>query len=109
MFPRTHKEAFMPKVVEFVTFKLNEGVSEQQLLATSDEFNESFLSLQKGYISRKLIRDGNIWSDIVLWETMEDAMSAVKACENNPAVGSYFKCIEESSCTMRHFSIVKNY
>lgn len=99
----------MPKVVEFVSFKLKEGVSERRLLAASDEFNENFPSLQKGYVSRRFIKEGDDWADLVLWETMEDAMNAVKAVEKSPAAESYDACIEQSACKMQHFAIVKNY
>ena len=36
----------MDNVVELVSFKLKVGVSEEQFLATSYEFNTGFLSLQ---------------------------------------------------------------
>ncbi len=99
----------MPEVVEFVSFKVKEGISEQQLLAASDEFNEGFLSLQKGYVSRRFIKEGDTWADLVLWETMEDAMNAVNAVEKSPAAESYDACIEQSTCKMQHLTIVKNY
>ena len=99
----------MPKVVEFVSYKVKEGISEQQLLAASDEFEEGFLSLQKGYISRSLIKNEDVWADLVLWETMEDAMDAVKAIEKSSAAESYDACIEQDSCKMQHLSIVKKY
>ena len=99
----------MSNVVEFVSFKLNEGVSEQQFLAASDEFNAGFLSLQKGFINRKLLKNEDTWADLVLWETMEDAMNAVKAIEQSLSAKPYCEYIDENSCNMRHLTIVKSY
>ena len=102
-------------VVEFVTFKLKEGVTEQQFLNASDELNANFLSLQKGYINRKLIREENIWADIVLWETIDDAMNAMNVAQQSVVVEScpdyfeYFRLMEESSCEIKHLTVVKNY
>jgi hypothetical protein len=99
----------MSNVVEFVSFKLKKGVSEQQFLAASDEINAGFLSLQKGYINRKLVKKESTWADIVLWESMDDAMNAAKAAEQFTAARPYFECIEGNTCEMQHLTVVKSY
>ena len=100
----------MDNVVELVSFKLKEGISEEEFLVASDELNASFLSLQKGYIFRKLLKKEDTWTDIVLWETMDDAMNAIKAVEKtNPDDIQYFYYIEESSCEMQHLTVAKSY
>ena len=99
----------MSAVVEFVSFTLKEGISEQQLIAASDAFETGFLSLQKGYTSRQLIKGKDAWADIALWETMEDALNAVEAVEQSSAAEAYDACIEEGSVQLQHFSIVKSY
>ncbi|MCL2863025.1 MAG: hypothetical protein FWE54_02910 [Methanimicrococcus sp.] len=105
----------MSNVVEFVTFKLKKGVSEQQFLEASDELNVNFLALQKGYISRKLIRTGETWADIVLWETMDDAMNAMTEANKRasavpcPKYLDYLFSIEEDSCDLKHLNVVKSY
>ena len=99
----------MSNVVELVLFKLKEGVSEQHFLEASDEINTGFLSLQKGYISRKLVKKDDTWADIVLWETMEDAMKAIEVSCQGSIPKSYFECIEESTCEMKHLTVVKSY
>jgi hypothetical protein len=99
----------MANVVEFVSFKLREGVSEHQFLEASDKCNVGFLSLQKGYIDRKLLKNDDTWADLVLWETMEDAKSAADTAFQNLAAKSYFECIDENNCDMQHLAIVKNY
>ena len=99
----------MSKVIEIVFYKVNEGVTEEQLIKASDEFEEGFLSLQKGYVGRKLVRDGDTWSDVAFWDSMEDAMNAVKAVEGSTAAESYDACIDPTTCTMQHLTVVKSY
>ena len=99
----------MSNVVEFVTFKVKEKVTEQQLLKASDECNTGFLALQKGYIYRKFMKKDDTWADMVLWETMEDAMNAANAAPQYPAASPYFECIEENSCIMQHWNVEKSY
>ena len=102
-------------VVELVLFKLKAGVTEEQFITASDKLNAYFLSLQKGYINRKLIRQEDTWSDIVLWETMDDAMNAANTAQQLAATSpcpnylEYFYCIEENSSEMKHLTVVKSY
>ena len=49
----------MSNIVELVSFNLKKGVSIPDFLLVSDKFNRDFMSVQKGYISRKLLRKGN--------------------------------------------------
>lgn len=99
----------MSNAVEFVTFKLKKGVCIPDFLLISDKMNKDFLSVKKGYISRKLIVNGELWADLVLWETMEDALNAAKSTEENAAAYEYFAFLDEKSCDMKHFSVEKDY
>ena len=97
----------MANAVEYVSFNLKKGASVPDFLLTSEKMNAGFLSAQKGYISRKLIVDGEIWADWVLWETMEDALNAAKAFGENAVDCEYLSFIE--NCDMHHFSVEQSY
>jgi hypothetical protein len=99
----------MPNVVEFVTFSLKEGASVSNFVLVSDILDCEFLSKQKGYVSRKLLVNGELWADMVLWETMEDALNAVVASGEDDAACEYMSFIDENTCDMRHFSVEKSY
>ncbi|MCL2116400.1 MAG: hypothetical protein FWH29_09285 [Methanobrevibacter sp.] len=99
----------MSNVVEFVTFKLKKGASEPDFLLVSDKFNHEFLAKQKGYISRNLLVDGEIWADLVFWETMEDAKNAVKAFRKSEAAKEYMSFLNGPSCKLLHLSVKKSY
>jgi len=99
----------MRNVVEFASFSLKNGTSSQNFLSVSDKFNREFLSKQKGYISRNLVVDGKTWADLVLWETMEDALTALDTAEGNAAACEYISFLNEESISVRHFSVEKKY
>ena len=99
----------MPNVVEFASFNLKKGASVSDFLLASDKFNREFLSVQKGYISRKLLRGGEIWADSVLWETMEDALKAFKAADEDAAACEYMSFLEEMSINVLHLPVERSY
>jgi hypothetical protein len=99
----------MPNAVEFVSFNLKKGASVPDFLLASEKMNSGFLFTRKGYISRKLLVDGEMWADWVLWETMEDALNAAKAFGEHDVDREYMSFIDEKSVDMRHFSVEKSY
>ena len=102
----------MSNVVEFASFNLKKGASVSDFLLVSDKFNSVFLSTQKGYISRKLLLVGEMWADSVLWETMEDALNALKAfntADENAVACEYLSFMDEESIKVLHLSVERSY
>ena len=98
----------MNNAIEFVTFTLKNGESVPDFLIASKKMNDDFLTTQKGYISRKLLSKDDMWADIVLWETMEDALYAAEVCNENDSAVEYFSFIENVDL-FYHFSVEQNY
>ena len=69
----------MANIAEFQSFKLKEGVAASDFLLASDRFNSEFLSKQKGYISYKVLSNGDIWYDLLVWENAENIQAAAQA------------------------------
>ena len=99
----------MSNVVELASFNLKEGVSLSDFFLVSEKFNNGFLSVQKGYISRKLLVNEKTWLDLVIWETMEDAQNAVKEFCNNNLAHEYGSFMLEDDGELVHFSVEKSY
>ena len=97
----------MSNVVEYASFKLKEGVSVPDFLLASDKMNDEFLSPRNGYIYRKLLVDGDMWVDLVLWETMDDAQNAANAFGENEVGREYISFID--MIDFHHFTIEKSY
>lgn len=95
--------------VEFVSFKLKKGTDTASLLAASDRFNEQFLVKQKGYISRKLLNDGDVWADYVEWDTKENHIAASNAAFKDEAAMGYLSMLNLNSCKMLLMDVKKGY
>lgn len=78
--------------IEFAPFTLAEGVDETTLLAAADALQKEFLSWQKGFIKRDLVRvaDGK-WADVIYWESRESVEQAMQTAPENPAALRYFQ------------------
>lgn len=99
----------MSNVIEFASFNLKKGASVSEFLLVSDKFNRVFLSMQKGYISRKLLLGGEMWADSVLWETMEDALRAFNTANENTVACEYLSFMDEESIKVPHLPVERSY
>lgn len=79
----------MNEAIDFVAFKLKKSVSEEQFMPVSDNFNSGFLKKQKGYISRRLLKKGDTFADLVLWECEQDHLDAMEASKTDPVAAEY--------------------
>jgi hypothetical protein len=99
----------MANTVEFASFNLKKGAPVLEFLLVSDRFNSVFLTTQKGYISRKRLRDGEMWADSVLWETKEDVLRAYKNADEDAAACEYFSFIDEESVKVLILPVERSY
>lgn len=80
-----------PMVVEFARFKVQDGITDAEFLKVSAAFESDFLSQQAGYVRRDVLRgEGQVWVDLLYWESKEAAEAVFAAAQNNPAAGAYF-------------------
>ena len=91
------------KVLELVVFKLNEGVSREELLGTVDAVS-GWISGQPGFISRELSYDsaGDRWIEVVWWRTLRDARAAAELAMTSESCRPMFALIDMSSTLMAH-------
>ena len=98
----------MPNAVTFASWKLKEGVSMPEFLHAAEKMHSEYASKVQGHISQKLLVDGDVWAELIVWETMEDAQNAVND-ENNIYLQNYFSYIDVESITFhRHFFVEKS-
>ena len=99
----------MSNTVWFISYKLVEGVSTQDFLLASKKVHNEILSKQKGFISWKVLREGDTWVDLVIWETADDAKNAETAGETNPIAHEYYAYMDMDSCKNQIYSVEENY
>lgn len=94
-------------VIEIVTFAVNAGVNEKQLLVAADKIN-SDLAKQAGFISRSLAFDKTgEWVDIIHWRDLASAEAAAQHMMQNEKAGEFFSLIDQNKMKMVHYCAAK--
>jgi len=100
----------MSNAVWFISYKLVEGASAPDFLLASEKCHDEVLSKKKGFVSWKVLADGDTWVDLVTWETMEDAINGENDDgEPNPIALEFYSFIDPDSCKTQVFSVEKSY
>jgi len=90
-------------IVEVAVFNLNEGVTDQSFIAEAEKVQESFLTNQKGYLDRELLKDENgQWFDILHWASMEEAQTAARVMMQESSCQPFIQMIDPQSIQMFH-------
>ena len=98
------------QILEMPAFTIKNGVSEKDFLAAHEKFNREFMKKQDGYVSHKLIRNGDSWFDIAVWSSEETKNKAFKDIYKSSAAVEYIKLINDTADeSIPLFSVVKDY
>lgn len=98
-----------PSAIWFITYKLNEGVSDEAFLAASKACNDEVLSRQPGFLSWDILRSGDTWVDLVKWASAEDAQNAETAGAENPAAHAFYALIDMDTCKMQLYTVAQSH
>lgn len=78
-------------MIEMAVFKVQEGVTESQVLDLSNAFIEALRREVDGFIKRVLTKDSkqDRWIELVWWESMEAAQTAFNKAPLIPEFQAY--------------------
>ena len=99
----------MSNLVWFISYKLIEGASVPDFLLASEKVHNEILSKQKGFLSWKVLVDGDTWVDLVTWETADDAINGETAGATNPIAHRFYSFIDPNTLIQQRFAVEKNY
>ena len=100
--------------IEWAPFTLAEGVDETRLLAASDMLQREFVSQQRGFIRRELLKgQARGWVDLVYWDSLSAAEEAARNAMNSPVCQTYFALMVQDdsdlAAAVSHFEQVQIY
>lgn len=90
----------MTETLEVLTYRLVEGFTPAAFLALVDLTRPVFEG-QPGLLSRQLAGDGEIWTEIVRWQSQAMADAAGTAITADARVAPLMAAIDMGSLTMR--------
>ena len=101
----------MPHILEMPSFKLKKGISEADFLLAHAKFNHEFMSKQRGYVSHKLIKDGNKWFDVAVWDSIESKEKAFADIYKYDGIEEYMSFIDQDGTDddIPLYTVVKTY
>ena len=99
----------MSNVVFFNTYKLRDGVTVPDFKFAVDKLIEEHISKQKGYISFKLLAEGDAWADYVMFETMDNLNAFLESSENerNELSEKFYSFLNFDTCKSHIYSVEK--
>jgi len=108
-FPRMKRWA-KKNAVLLISYKLAEGACAEAFLLAAEKTNNEVLSKKKGFISWKMLADGDAWVDLVTWETMDDAMAAAQDDGGpNPVTEAFCSFLDHGSLKHQILSVAKSF
>jgi hypothetical protein len=102
-------------VVEWAPYIKSSSVADVELIKIADKVNVEFLSLQKGFKKRELVKKSETeYADIIHWNTQADAASAGAKVESCAVCSEYFKLMDMKASSgagtgFAYYSILKSW
>jgi len=97
--------------MEMPAFTVKKGVSEADFLRAHEKFNREFVSQQYGYVFHRLIRDGDQWFDLIVWDSVESKEKAFEDIYAWEGLDAYMSCIDQvgTDDDIPLYTVVKTY
>jgi hypothetical protein len=90
-------------------FRLREGVSEDVMLKTSDDFQKQFVQKQDGILRRIVVKDGDGgYADVVFFEDAVAIDRVIEAEQNSNVCAAFFAIMDEEDVP-RRYQALKTY
>ena len=97
------------QAVLLYSYKLVQGASVPEFLLAAQKIYGEMLSKKPGFVSWKMLTQGDTWADLVTWENMEYALNAEKDEEPNAAAQAFSAFIDYSTLKQQIYSVAKRF
>lgn len=99
----------MPKAVWNFSFKLKKGVLQEDFIEATKKLHDEIISKATGFVSWEQYLQGDVWTDFVVWETLEDANNGTTAAEGSELAKNFYAMIQMNTCKALISTFVKKY
>ncbi|MCL2367948.1 MAG: hypothetical protein FWC72_03035 [Oscillospiraceae bacterium] len=97
----------MANVVFFNSYKLKKGASVPDFLRAVETLIKEHISKQAGYVSFKLLAQGDAWADSVTFETMDHLNAWLEASQtdSNEFAEAFYSFLNFNSCKSSIYTV----
>ncbi len=93
---------------EFGTFKLKEGISEEQMLQLANDTDNEFMSKEDGFLGHAVLKgEDGMYADLAFATTKEKAQEICGKWMENAFALKYIDAIDPESVNMSFWSRIK--
>jgi heme-degrading monooxygenase HmoA len=90
-------------VVEVTTFRLAEGVGDDDFLALDKRMQTELVPNRPGFLRRTTARHGDQWLVVTLWWSEADAAAFARATEADPLQVEFARVVEAGSLHLTRY------
>lgn len=95
---------------DIISYELAENVTEQHLIKIAKQIVNDWMKSQNGFVKWEITThtDGS-YTDIVYWNSKEDAKAAEKEMVNIPNAGEWYACYKEGSISGKNLTTIASF
>lgn len=95
--------------IALAPFRLKADITEEQLLSTSEEFEEVFVRKQEGILKRILVKDNDGgYADIVFFQDLAAIERVIEAEKSSDVCATFFAIMDDDG-SHRVYEVLKTY
>ncbi len=95
---------------DIISYQLADEVTEEHLLSVAARIVESWMTKQPGFIKWEIHKNNaGGYTDIVYWNSKEDAKRAEKEMTNIPNANDWYECYKENSIESQNLEEVRRF
>ena len=95
---------------DIINYRLAKGISEEHLLNVAKDIIDNWMSKQAGFISWEIHKNNNNgYTDIVCWESQNDAKKSEQDMANIPNAADWLACYEKGSISSINLSLIAKF
>lgn len=96
-------------IIETTTYKLADGVTHDEIMAASEEFDENYCSRCKGLVSRQFLKTEDGYMDIFKWESKADVEYVQASFMQDANALAFAKNLNPETLTMNNYQVLDSY
>lgn len=96
-------------IIEITTYNIVDGVTHDELIQASKDFDTNYCSRCKGLISRQFLKTDDGYMDIFKWERKEDVEHVQATFMEDADALAFAKHLNPETLTMHNYEVIDSY
>lgn len=95
---------------DIISYELAENISTEHLTKVAKQIVTSWMNKQSGFIKWEIHSNNEgSFTDIVYWESKQDAKNAEKEMVNIPNASDWFACYKEGTISSKNLTLISEF